>query len=383
MGSTKAGQREHYWDAIRATLMLLGIPYHTALAYRPGRDWIVFSGEGAPVFTYLAESLHVFRMPAFFVVAGYFAGRLLASRAPFAWLRSRYTRLGVPLVTCLLTLVPLLNLACEVSNHPLPQALASWRHSTATSGGYWVRHLWFIIVLLYCSTAAAWIAWRWPSMRTALLPARLDAWIARRFLLALAVAAAAVGLWEAIAIELFYMAGLATNVPQQILRIDELLAYSPYFALGCLLSRAPLALARLGRFSPAVAATAAAALTTSLVLMDELAPPVGRFVATTGALAMTQVVIALARRLANRPRPAVQQLVSASFVIYLFHMPVIILLVNVGQYVAMPVAVKASLVMVLALVISFGAWQAISRSSWLGFLFNGSPAPTKLRAALA
>jgi len=383
MGKIEAGQREHYWDGVRAALMLLGIPYHTALSYRPGRDWIVFSGEGAPVFTYLAEFLHVFRMPAFFVVAGYFAGRLLASRPPLAWLRSRYVRLGVPLLTCLVTLVPLLNLLCEVSNQPLPQALASWRHSTATSGGYWVRHLWFIIVLLYCSTAAACMAWRWPTLRVAQLPARMDTWIARRFPLALAVTAVALGLWEAASIELFYAAGLATNVPQQILRIDEFLAYAPYFALGWLLSRAPRALARFGRLSPGAAVMAATAVTVSLARLDQLSPPVSRFVATIGALAMTQVVIALARRLADQPRPAIQELVSASFVIYLFHLPVIILLVNLFQYVAMPVAAKASLVMALTLVISYAAWLAISRSSWLGFLFNGTPPPARLRPALA
>ena len=73
--------------------------------------------------------------------------------------------------------MPVLNLACELSNLPLAQALASWRHNTLTSGGYWVRHLWFLIVLLYCCSAAAALAWWRPSLRVATLPPRVDGWV--------------------------------------------------------------------------------------------------------------------------------------------------------------------------------------------------------------
>src|SRR5690606_974443 len=96
---------------------------------------------------------------AFFLVAGYFAALLLARRPPGEWLRGRFRRLGVPLLASLVTLIPLLNIACELSNFQLAEALASWRHNATTSGGYWVRHLWFLIVLLYCCCAAAALAW--------------------------------------------------------------------------------------------------------------------------------------------------------------------------------------------------------------------------------
>lgn len=365
--------RQHFWDALRAALMLLGIPYHTALAYRPGREWIVNSHEGLAFFTYLAEFIHLFRMPAFFVIAGYFAALLLARRSPREWLGGRFRRLGVPLVVSLLTLVPVLNIACELSNFPLAEALASWRHNSATSGGYWVRHLWFLIVLLYCCAAAALAVELWPRLRRVAVPERLDTAVARRFHGWFLACAIALALWQAAAIELFYKAGLATNVPQEILRIDELIAFAPYFMLGGFLARAPHVLARAKRFSPAIAGVAALSSLASLWFLDMLWPPVGRFIATFAALALSQMVIAAASRMADRPSTLVQRAVAASFVIYLFHLPIIAILVDIGRYLALPTAAKATGVMLLSLLMSYAAFAVAARSPLLAFLYNGDP----------
>ncbi|WOK37926.1 acyltransferase family protein [Sphingomonas sp. C3-2] len=359
----KQGQRDHSWDAMRAFLMILGIPYHIALSYRPGQDWIVRSGEGLPIFTYLAEFIHLFRMPAFFVIAGYFAALLLARRDPVAWLQGRVQRLVPPALACLILLVPLMNLVCELSNLALPEALSSWAHNSAVSGGYWVRHLWFIVVLLYCSAALALVAWWRPALRTAMLRPTTDRWLARYHVAVLFGVALLLGAWEAGAVEMFYIAGLATNLPQQILRIDELIAYAPYFLLGVFLARAPQLMAAFSRFSPEITVIGIATAAGSLALLDALSPSLGRFLATFAALTLTQMLIVVARRYLSKPIPLVQRLVAASFVIYLVHMPVVVLLVWLGHYLALPVAIKAIAITGLTLLLSYGIWQHLSRLS--------------------
>lgn len=377
--AAKARQRDHFWDAARAFLMLLGIPYHVAMAYRAGHVWIVAPGQGAPVFTYLAELIHVFRMPAFFLIAGYFAAMLLTRRAPDEWLKGRVTKLAIPCAVAIVTLVPVLNLFAELSNFAWHDALASLEHNSATSGGYWVRHLWFIIVLLYCCVAlAALVTWR-PSLATAMMPARLDRRIAGHFALWVGVAAIALGLWEAVSIELFYKAGLATNLPQQILRIDDMLAYAPWFVVGCIVQRAPRTLERLLHFSPAVMLLAIGAMAITLVFDDGMWAPVGRFFETVAGAAMTQITLALMRTFLDRPIAVVRKLVDASFVIYLVHMPIVAMLVVAGQHVAMPVAPKAMLVMALTLALSYGAWMLVRRSPLLRLLYNGEPLPRRER----
>ena len=374
-GKQKGDAREHFWDSLRAFLMLLGIPYHVALSYRSGQDFIVHSGEGVVGFSQLAQVLHLFRMPAFFLIAGYFALLLLGRREPVSWLKGRLARLGLPLLTCIVTLVPAMNLACELSNLPWSEAVASWRHNSLTSGGYWVRHLWFIVVLLYFCSGVALLATRFRALRSGFLPEQVDAWAARRFGLALLCVATLMGLWEALALESFYKVGLATMVPQQILRLDEAIIYAPWFALGCVLVRARRTLERACRFSPTIAATAAVLTGAWLLVHTQVSPMPERFIGTFAALAITQVLIASARNLLDRPIPLVRRLTQASFVIYLFHLPLIALFVWLAQPLPVPPFVKAVAVAGLSLALSYAAWLLIKRLRGMSLLFKGLAVP--------
>lgn len=361
--------------------MLLGIPYHVALCYRPGEDWIVRTGEGMPGMALLAQLIHLFRMPAFFLIAGYFAAMLLARRAPGTWLRRRVKRLGLPFVATILTLVPLLNLACELSTLPYAEALQSFRDNAATSGGYWVRHLWFIIVLLYCSAIAAAVVWFVPATAQGTLSPRTDALLARHLPLVLLATAMVVGLWQGAAVEAFWDWGFATNLYQQILRIDEFIAYLPYFALGCLLQRMPAVQARFGRLDPTVLAIAIIGTAASIIWGSSVHPATGRFIATFAALGWTQVLVAGARTWFDRPSPGVTAVTEAAFAIYLFHMPIVIWLAWLGQDVAAPTWAKVVAVNLLTLALSWGAWLLIRRSAILSLAFNGVRRPAPLHRA--
>lgn len=370
-------RREHFWDGLRAFLMLLGIPYHVVLSYQPGQDFIVHSGEGVAGFPQIAQVIHLFRMPAFFLIAGYFALLLLARREPEVWVKGRFLRLGVPFLTALVTLVPLMNLFCELSNLPWDAAIASWKKNTLSSGGYWIRHLWFIVVLLYFCAAAAWLAARSPRVRSGQVPARIDALTARNFPLALLGIGVLVGAWEALALEGFYKVGLATMVPQQILRLDEAIIYAPWFLLGCVLVRARRTLEQACRFSAPVTAIAMVATAAWLLVHKDVAPMTERFLGTFAALAIAQVSIAAARRLLDRPMPLVRRLTDASFVIYLFHLPLIALFVWLAQPLAVPPLAKALAIMALSLGLSYAAWLAIGRVRSMSLLFEGITLPRR------
>ncbi|MCB2015026.1 MAG: acyltransferase family protein [Sphingobium sp.] len=375
MSAQNHNQREHHWDALRALLMLLGLPYHVALAYHigsgTGQAWIVNAHEGVPCFAQLAQFIHFFRMPAFFMIAGYFTALLLARRAPAIWLQGRFKRLGIPLLVTLITLNPLLNMACELSNFPLDGAIRSWLHNSSKSGGYWVRHLWFLIVLLYYSLAAAALVSWFPGLRGRQVSSAKDSWLAAHFTLFWFALAAIVAVWEAVSIELFYMGGLATNVPQQIFRLDETLKYLPYFLIGAVLARMPLTRAKLYRLSPAITMAGVVFAGLALLYAKGLWPPYGRLLSTMAALCLTQPVLAVLRHIADTPSAAVRQVVDASFVIYLFHLPILCWLVIAFVPVAMPVVVKALLVLLLTFALSWVAWEVVSRSAVLRLLYDG------------
>ncbi len=287
-------------------------------------------------------------------------------------------RLGVPFIATILTLVPVMNLACEFSNLPYSKALSSFVWNSSHSGGYWVRHLWFIVVLLYLCSAAALIFGLRPHLREALLPAAMDAFMARHFLLTLGAAALLIGIWEGAAVELFYIAGLATNVPQQIFRLDELIIFAPYYVFGFLLQRAPNMLERMCRISIPVILLALLAIGLSMNVIELMHPAPGRLVATLAAIFTTQVLIAGASTLLDRPIPWVRKFTEASFVIYLFHLPIITVAVWLAQDIAVPTAIKGLGIMILSLALSYAAWLLTARSRILSFCFNGTTRPAPL-----
>lgn len=81
-------QRYHSFDSLRATMMLLGLVLHTAINYMTfptGDTWPYKDAQTSPTFDILVAFIHSFRMPTFFVIAGFFAAFQYDARAVW-WL---------------------------------------------------------------------------------------------------------------------------------------------------------------------------------------------------------------------------------------------------------------------------------------------------------
>lgn len=90
-------ERLHALDNLRAVMMWLGIVLHVTMVYTvqpmpvPWHDTQTSQGADAVV-----GIIHAFRMPAFFIVAGFFAALLMHLRGPRGMLKNRVLRLGAP-----------------------------------------------------------------------------------------------------------------------------------------------------------------------------------------------------------------------------------------------------------------------------------------------
>ncbi len=83
------------FDNARATLLLLGVLFHSAVFVYLYQQPKALSEFLSVVF--LHQFLHTFRMPAFFVIAGFFAAYLLQSRGAIKFLQNRLARITLPL----------------------------------------------------------------------------------------------------------------------------------------------------------------------------------------------------------------------------------------------------------------------------------------------
>lgn len=146
---------EHYWDPLRALLMLLGIPYHASLLYSYALPWDIKDFETSPVLTALGAALVTFRMPSFYLVAGYFSTMVIGRKGKMPWLRERFLRLGVPFIVAVLLLGPsqlfLLKLAGIAKGDIPADRLLANLPDLLLPGEQWIMHLWFLPALIIYS----------------------------------------------------------------------------------------------------------------------------------------------------------------------------------------------------------------------------------------
>lgn len=106
VGAPVITQRRNDLDALRSFAMVLGIVVHASMAFCPV-PWIVHDAHSSDVLPIVLVAIHGFRMPLFFLLSGYFTMLVYRRRGLGSLLHQRFTRIALPLLAALVTIVPL------------------------------------------------------------------------------------------------------------------------------------------------------------------------------------------------------------------------------------------------------------------------------------
>lgn len=126
-------ERRHDLDALRAAAMLLGIAYHAALSFAAGMPWFVQDTRQTVGLYYFESASHGFRMPLFFLISGIFTAMLWQKRGLRGLWANRLTRILLPCLLGLVTIVPLTNWSVGLAIRNQMQRATTQRDSAAAA----------------------------------------------------------------------------------------------------------------------------------------------------------------------------------------------------------------------------------------------------------
>lgn len=377
----QASERFHHMDNLRALAMLAGVVFHAALAHSPLMHpiWPLADAGRSIVVDAVAWFLHLFRMPLFFVVAGFFAALLVARRGMSGLFRNRAARVLLPLVLFLplvltsmhwLTMQAVANVA-----HPSPALIwmREWieQHGALPSLPGWA-HLWFLFYLLLF-TVLTWVA---SSLGLRPLGERIAALhplaLIMLFPLPLSIA----------------LAGTTVPWPAPEFVLPSLWAmafFGLYFALGYLMFQCPEMLDRLRPLSTALLIGAVLAYALLFRLNDgfALTRPTTLQHAMHAALEayaglwMTLWCLLAGKRWLDKRNATMRWLADASYWTYLVHLPLLFAIQYRLLDVPLHWAAKFAMAVLGTFVVSLVSYQVLVRYSVVGRLLNGKNAKTR------
>ena len=231
------------FDALRAVAMWLGVVLHSIIVYKSEAEpnW-PHEKESYHVLNVVYEFIHTFRMPLFYMVAGFFSCMVIAKSGIFSFLKQRSKRILVPFLAGIIIIVPLslfpfsLNQYYFFEQMSLSDAFSNSVHDLLKWKG--MAHLWFLyyLILFYCIATVTVRVFRFiPVPSASIAP---WAQIAPALLLLLITIASVLIYYQA------YLPPVYTGVKPNIF---FLIYYGSFFMFGWWLFRLPALLKVIGR----------------------------------------------------------------------------------------------------------------------------------------
>lgn len=376
--------RFHGLDACRAAAMLLGLFFHGAISFMHVRvPWAIRDRSTHLAVDAFVWVCHTFRMPVFFLLAGFFGRLLFVKLGPSGFLRHRAKRILLPFAVLVAPLVGTLYALWlwGISRGGPMGSVPFGMDPPGVDPDAILRspgHLWFLYYLMILSAGmglAAALAVRLPISGVL---TGIDALL--RSLVRLRVLPFAMAVPTAVT--LHSMQVLAADTPVSFVPQFRILAYySMFVGTGWLIHRQPALVDELAKALWIPLLTALAAIVPLGLLVDRTLQmgPIASVGLRVGALylsalfgwSLVVLFIGAFVRWGARPRPWVSYLSDASYWSYLIHLPVVVALQILVADLAWPGPIKYLLVMAGTIAACLGSYQVFVRHTFVGAALNG------------
>ena len=366
-------------------MLLLGLVLHSAINYFPFPDdyldQIYLDTKSSPFFDYLVKFIHSFRMPVFFVMAGFFAAFLHDTRGPMGFLRHRLNRIGIPLIGAWIVVYPVVA-ACTIyanSSSAGPKLMETDAMSLDQILSTILIHLWFLYFLLIFCVIAFLTAPLLRHLRAEVLGLILDTFqqsVHRVYGLILMAVISSLTLYP---MKYWTFDPAASLIPH----LHHLIAYGIYFVYGWLVyTRREV----IEGFKPRAWEHFVAGLGFHGLYLffyhqgygDATAVRAHVLAIACIALSIWFLIygfIGLFLRYMEKPSPCWRYISDASYWMYIIHLPITIVLPPLLSDFPLPAGMKFSLVLVATTIITLVTYHYFVRATFIGERLNGRRYP--------
>ena len=387
-------ERIEYLDALRAFALILGVMFHAGLSFMPVFiGWAVMDINTSPAISIFSLVSHSFRMPLFFLVAGFFTCMSWQKYGVKALMTSRAVRLGVPFIAGWFLLRPLLvsgwvmGGASMRGEADIPESM--WQGlkslSELPAGMFTGTHLWFLYYLILFTAIAVLVITlldRAPAISQFLAVAgrRFLAWLCgSRLGLVLRCVLVACCLW--------WMEHWGLDTPDKSLwpHIPLLLIYGGFFLIGWGLFQHQSLLADFMLFSWFRLAWLGICVTGAIYLSAFEMYPGHEFYlyfkagfVVCYASMMWLLVAALmsaCKQLFSQPSATIRYLSVRAYWLYLIHLPLVVWLQVAFAEIELHWLIKLISITVITLAIAFVLFEVMVKKTWLKYVLSGASKP--------
>ncbi len=363
-------QRYHSFDCLRATMMLLGIWMHGVQCYTQLNVymWPFKDVARSPIFDFTINWVHIFRMPVFFAIAGFFFALLATRRGAANAAGNRAKRILLPFVVGWAVLAPVILGTVGYVRGGTWQAALAVATDVAT---YWKSgplHLWFLEYLLLLYPLILAIDWL---VRRALNPNRLSVlsrifrWCVQSGWRAPIMAVLTIG-------PLASMGGWLATPGGFRPELRILLAYLLFFGFGWVLyfERDVLDVLKHGGWFELSAGVAVTVIGYG-VLTGVMPGRVWNLLGPLGTWLFLFGFLSISLRYLDQPVGWIRYLSDASYWMYLLHVPVLIWVQVLIAPLLLPPLSKGLLALAIAMPLLLASYHYAVRSTWIGEVLNG------------
>ncbi|MFZ6658360.1 acyltransferase family protein [Undibacterium sp. TJN19] len=388
MQHSSISERLHGLDALRAGALLLGILLHATMSFLPGASyfWVVsdkqYSVFLGPVFFFI----HVFRMPLFFMLAGFFAHLAVEKKGVRAFLHNRLRRIAVPLLIAwpliFSAIVAAIIYAAWVRNGgSFPKNSPPPPHFTPDR--FPLAHLWFLymLLLLYAVTLAIRAGVGLTGISKHLIQ------ISDRLMAILTAWPGPVLLALPVALALFYtpywINWFGVPTPDQSLYpgLAAWISFGMAFGLGWMLQQYPAAFSNWQRQWP-WHMTLGLSLVACCLLLTGVTPQlvpaahnanklIYAWLYVCAAWSLCFGLTGVALKFMHKARPVIRYLADASYWIYLIHLPLVMALQVAVSRNDWHWAIKLATVLLMTMMIALLSYHWGVRNTFIGATLNG------------